>query len=215
MSIILPWVCIVLLGIGTVLLIIGIRNWKNVQKNLDATIEADRVKQELELEKMKSSEKIERTREEVHEANESSAISDQAEHSELTGIKKYMDIEDRYFTSIQSNAFKRRYSLQRDLRIGTFEYDGIAVSTKDNIDLIFELKYWKQPHSARLFAQTVERLYAAGVNYETIKHRNFRCILLIITSENSIEKMRSIIEHSSSAFDLSKVEVQYITEEEL
>ena len=90
------------------------------------------------------------------------------------------------------------YFLRRNLRIGKYEYDGIAVSMTNNIDIIYEIKYWKDQPSETVLANTLKRLYNAGVNYEGLKHRNFHCILAVITSKDAIERMRSLAERIAS-----------------
>ena len=92
--IVLPIACVLLFVAGIILLVTGITNWKKVQKNLDAVIEADRIRHELENEKMKNSEIFEKTTEEVRE-NEL-----QANVSEHSAIIKHLDIEDRYFAKV-------------------------------------------------------------------------------------------------------------------
>ena len=210
--VILPIASIILFALGIILLIIGIKNWKKVQRNIDAVLDANRIKQELDVAKLKNSEKIERTQEEINEAKES---NNQGE-IEISSIKKYMDIEDRYFANAFSNIFKRRYALQRDVRVGKYEYDGIAVSAMDSIDLIFEIKYWKRLMPAQILTQTIIRLYESGINYETLKNRNFRCVLSVVTEEKLINDMRSRVDRVLSEcknVDLSKIEVQYTSEE--
>ena len=65
---IFPILFFLMLIVGIILLIIGIRNWKKVQKNLDGLVEADRIKHELDAAQMKQSEVLEKTVEEVKEA---------------------------------------------------------------------------------------------------------------------------------------------------
>lgn len=217
-TIILPIVCAVLLIAGIILLIIGIRNWKKVQKNLDAVIEADRIKQELDVSKMKSSEKLEQACEEICEAESTNTSIPQPPQSQMARIKKYLDIEDRYFSHILSNSFKRRYTLQRNLRIGRYEYDGIAISMTNNIDIIYEIKYWKYHSSTSMLIDILKHLYDAGINYESLKHRGFHCILAIITPNESMEKIRNFVNHilsENNKYALPSIEVQFIAEEDI
>ncbi len=210
--IVLPIICIVLFIAGIILLIIGIRNWKKVQKNLDAAIEADRIKHELDVSKMKNSEILERTIEEVKEAEPSNDTPVQSV------IMRHMDIEDRYFSNALPKRIMRKYSFRRNVKIGRIEYDGIAVSSVDNTDIIFEIKYWKQPRTTQMLRTSIERLYNAGVNYEVLKHRNFRCVLAIITTLDNIGVMQKWVEHISheeSNYDFSKIEIQYVAEENI
>lgn len=197
---------------GIILLIFGIRNWKKAQKNLDAVIEADRIKHELDVSKMKNSEILERTIKEVKEAEPSNDTPVQSV------IMRHMDIEDRYFFNALPKRIMRKYSFRRNVKIGRIEYDGIAVSSVDNTDIIFEIKYWKQPGTTQMLRTSIERLYNAGVNYEVLKHRNFRCVLTIITTLDNIGVMQKWVEHISreeSNCDFSKIEIQYVAEENI
>jgi len=211
--IVLPIVCIVLFVAGVILLVIGIINWGKVQKNLDAVIEADRIRHELDNEKMKNSEIFKKATEEVRE-NEM-----QANTFEHSAIIKHLDIEDRYFAKILNEWpiwKRRRYSFLRNIKIGKYEYDGVAVSTTDNIDLIFEIKYWRQPRTIQMLRISLERLYKAGANYETLKHRNFSCVLAIVAPESSISSIKKWVEslsHEGAEYDISKIQIQYIAEE--
>lgn len=211
--IVLPIVCLVLFVAGVILLAIGIINWRKVQKNLDAVIEADRIRHELDNERMKNSEIFEKATEEVRE-NET-----QVNTTEHSAIIKHLDIEDRYFAKILNEWpvwKRRRYSFKRNIKIGKYEYDGVAVSTMDNIDLIYEIKYWKQPRTIQMLRTSLERLYKAGANYETLKHRNFACVLAIVAPEVSISSMKRWVEslsHEDTEYDISKIQIQYIAEE--
>lgn len=211
--IVLPIVCLVLFVAGVILLVIGITNWRKVQKNLDAVIEADRIRHELDNEKMKNSEIFEKATEEVRE-NEMPANT-----SEHSAIIKHLDIEDRYFDKILNEWpiwKRRRYSFWRNIKIGKYEYDGVAVSAMDSIDLIYEIKYWKQPRSIQMLRTSLERIYKAGANYETLKHRNFSCILAIVAPKASLSSMKRWVEslsHEGAEYDISKIQIQYIAEE--
>lgn len=208
--IILPIVCIFLFVAGIVLLVIGISNWRKVQKNLDAVIEADRIRHELENDKMKNSEIFEKATEEVRE-NELQA--------DAPAVIKHLNIEDRCFVKIIAEwPFwkRRRYSFLRNIKIGEYEYDVVAVSTMDNIDLIYEIKYWTQPRTIQMLKSSLERLYKAGVNYETLKHRNFNCVFAIVAPEKNLSSLKIWVEglsHEGAKYDISKIQIQYIAEE--
>lgn len=213
--IVLPIVCVVLFLVGVILLVVGIVNWRKVQKNLDAVIEADRIRHEYDTAKMKNSEILERAAEEVKESEPAINVSDNSV------IIQQMDIEDRYFAKVWGEWptwKRRRYSLWRNIKIGKYEYDGLAVSTTDNIDLIYEIKFWRQPRTIQMLRVTLERLYRAGANYETIKHRNFTCVLAIVTPQETIPSIRRWVEslsHEGTEYDISKIEIQYIAAESI
>ena len=211
--IVLPVICIVLFVVGSILLIIGISNWRKVQNNLDAVIAADRIQRELDTERMKNSEIVEKATEEVKE------YETQTNMPEHSAIIKHLDIEERYFTKTINEwpAWKRRrYSFWRNIKIGNYEYDVVAVSSIDNIDVIFEIKYWRQPRTTQMLRKSLERLYNAGVNYEKLKCRNFTCVLAIVAPEASISSMRRWVEslsHEGAEYDISKIKIEYIAEE--
>lgn len=213
--IVIPVVCVVLFTAGMFLLIIGIRNWKRVQNDLDAVIEADRIRHEYDTAKMRNSEILEKATEEVKECDVSNKAPEQS------AIIKHLDIEDRYFSKIWKEWpkwKKRRYICMRNIKVGRLEYDAVAVSTTDNIDLIYEIKYWRQPRSIQMIRNTLERLYSAGVNYETMKSRNFSCVLAIVAPASSISSIRRWVDslsHEGANYDISKIEIQYITEEDI
>lgn len=207
---IFPFLFFLMLVIGIILLIIGIKNWKKVQKDLDGLVEADRIKHELDAAQMKQSEVLEKTVEEVKEAA-SITVS-----PEKSALKTYLDAEDHFFKNGIPSHIKRRYFIKRNIKIGKIEYDGIAISTFDNIDLIYEIKVWKQPHSLSILKTTLERLYNAGINYETYQHRNFKCILVIATTRENLDKMRQWTErlaHDNTTYKFSNIEIQYYIDE--
>lgn len=210
--IIFPLLCLALFILGGRLLYIGIKNWKKVQSDIDGVIAADRLKHELDAEQMKQSEVLKRTIEEVKESSPNETVPEQS------AIMRHMDIEELFFSNAIPTHIKRRYFFKRNLKIGRFEYDGIAISKKDNIDLLYEIKYWRQPRTTQMLRHSLEHLYSAGVNYETVKQRNFKCILAIVTSKETIETMQRWVERLSqeeTAYDFSKFEIQYVAEEDL
>ena len=162
---------------------------------------------------MKNSEIFEKATEEVRE-NEL-----QANISEHSAIIKHLDIEDRYFAKVVNEWpvwRRRRYSFWRNIKIGKYEYDCVAVSTMDNVDFIYEIKYWKQPQIIQMLRTSLERLYRAGANYETLKHRNFACVLAIVAPEAILSSMKRWVEslsHEGAEYDISKIQIQYVAEE--
>ena len=209
---ILPKLCCAFFLVGAFLLFVGIKNWGKVQKDLDAVTAANRIKLELETEEMKQSDKLKQTVEEVQEAGGTTSPPPQSV------IMKHMDIEDQYFSKVLPNAIKRKYFIKRNLKVGKYEYDGIAISKTDNIDLIYEIKIWRQPRSTQMLRTTFERLYSAGVNYETLKHRNFRCVLVIVTTTANLSEMEQWVQrfsHDGVEYDFSNIQIEYVAEEML
>ena len=166
---------IILILLGSVLIIYGCKKWSKIQKQLDAQIEYDTTIKQINAQKMSVTEIALKTAEEVLEAenvedcdgitsNIPNTISTSQNH-----MLKYMQIEDSCFSKM-SEQYSKKYNLKRYLRIGKYEYDFIGISKKDNIDLIFEVKYWRQIPSMQMLKSTLQRLFSSGVNYENNAH---------------------------------------------
>ncbi len=188
----LPWVTIVLIAVGILLIIIGIVRWRKVQNNLDVLIEAEATQKSLEASEMKNSEILAKT---VTEVTDDTADGNIESTTAQDKIMKYMEIEDAYFANFIPRKWKNQYYFKRNLRIGKYEYDCIAVSKRDNIDLIFELKYWRGQRTVASYKRVFDQLYQAGYNYETLQHRNFRCILVIVAPKDEIKKHKERLEN--------------------
>lgn len=83
----------------------------------------------------------------------------------------------------------------------------------DNIDLIYKIKYRKQPRTIQMLRISLERLYRAGANYEILKYRNFTCVFAIIASETILPSMKRWVEnlsHEGTEYNISKIQIQYV-----
>ena len=210
-----PFLIVIMVNVGVILVIVGIRNWRKVQKDLDALVEAERIQKELDASIMKNSEVLEKTESEVRE---DFSLDESNTQRQYDRILKYMEIEERFFSNALPIAFRRRHIFKRNVKIGKYDYDAIAISTESKSDLIFEIKYWCQPKPLPIISNTLDRLYKAGVNYQTIQQRDFSCVLAIIAPKESIELIRKSVEkniHENSNFDHSKIDIQYIAEEDI
>lgn len=102
--------------------------------------------------------------------------------------------------------------------MGKYCYDFIGVSNLNNIDLIFEIKYLKiAAGSSRRIYAVFERVYDSAINYETIAHRNCRCIVVIVTPKEELPRLENIVEtycktHRESA---NRIEIKCMAEESL
>ena len=128
---------------------------------------------------------------------------------------KYMQIEDSCFSKI-SEQYSKKYNLKRYLRIGKYEYDFIGISKKDNIDLIFDVKYWRQIPSTKILKSTLQRLFSSGVNYENNARRNFKIILIIVSPREKINRIKSQMVDKNLNFEFGfNIEIRYFVEEDL
>ena len=102
--------------------------------------------------------------------------------------------------------------------MGKYCYDFIGVSKLNNIDLIFEIKYLKiAAGNSRRIYDVFERVYDSGVNYETIAHRNFRCIVVMVTPKEELPRLENIVETYCKAprENASRIEIKCMAEESL
>lgn len=219
--VIFPWFAVIFICLGVLFLGYGIYKWKAVQKNLDKKLDAETTIQTLSLMEMSSKEVEVKVETEVKE-DVSAEVADDAVFSaadiQLSRIDKYKGVENlcfNYFTT----KYSRDYSFKRNIRMGKYEYDFIGVSRTDNIDIIVEVKYWRTlAGNSRRIHNLVEFLYSAGVSYETIAHRNFKCIVAIVTPKDQLPRLEGLVEtylqktHSENS---NKIEIRCFAEEAL
>lgn len=218
---IFPWFCGIFMCLGVFLLGYGIYKWKAVQKNLDKKLDAEATMQTLSLMEMSSKEVDDKVEAEVKEdvsAETVEASSPTSTDDHLSRMNKYKEIEDLCYNYFNAR-YSKNYSFKRNIRMGKYHYDFIGVSQSDNIDLIIEVKYWRNSSeiSRRLF-DVFHRIYDAGVNYEMIAHRNFRIIVVVITSKEQLPQLECLVEsrlQRMATENNGKFEIKCIAEEAL
>lgn len=205
----LPLFFVTLLLVGITLIIFGAIKWYTIQKELDDQIKSDTITKKINAKKMSTSEVAAKAIKEVTDA----VSSDTNDHNKITlfenKIIKYIDIEDKCYSYAHSK-YSREYQLKRNIRVGDYQYDFIGVSKHNNIDLIFEVKYWKTIPSKSTINKILFTLTKSGENYETIAHRNFNIKLMIIAPKQELEKKHFILNEFNN-----KVDIQCIPEEDL
>ena len=211
---------LIVAGIGV--LIIGIVKWVGLQKNLDKKSFADTeaALQALNALTMSNAEVISKADEEVKEAaviESPTSPFPPDETARSSAIEKYIKIENlcfNYFTK----RYAKKYSFERNIRMGKYCYDFIGVSKLDNIDLVFEIKYIKvAAGNSRRIYDIFERVYNSGTNYETIAHRNFKCVVVIVTPKEELPRLENIVETYCKAHreNASRIEIKCMAEESL
>lgn len=110
----------------------------------------------------------------------------------------------------------KHYELQQNIRIGKIEYDVVAISKQDNVDLIYEIKYWINP-TPTLIDQMFYRLNEAGVNYVMNMQRSFKAKLLIVSKGEELIIIKKMIDKylANSSQSYSFIDVEYFLEDEL
>ena len=215
-----PWVAAISFISGLSFLCVGLYKWSSQQKVLDKKLNDETEIQHKTLLQMSNMEVLEKVEKEVkedivaetHNNQESTTID-----NGINRIKKYYEIEDLCFGYFASK-YRNKYVFKRNIRIGRFEYDFIGTSQKDNIDLIFEIKYFRNVSAVkRQLSILFSKLYASGVNYESSVHRNFRCFAVIVTTKEQLSYLRSIIEdyRKTDYESTNRVDIMCFSEEDL
>ena len=218
---IFPWFAGIFILIGVLFLGYGIYKWGAVQRNLDKKLDAETTMQTLNLMKMSSKEVEAKVETEVKEDISAETIDDTAQSTvdtQLSRINKYKEIENLCFNYFKAR-YSRNYRFKRNIHMGKYDYDFIGVSQTDNIDVIVEVKYYRTVAaiSKRLY-DFFEHFYDAGVNYETIAHRNFECVVAIVTSKDQLPQLEKIVEtylQRTHPENVNKIEIKCIAEEAL
>lgn len=214
-----PWVAGALMSIGVGLLCCGVKQWIGVQKNLDKKLDAEATMQTLNLLRMSHEEIAAKMKEEASEATAierpsgAGPLTDDA-HSKM--MNKYSEIEERCF-GFFFKEYAKKYTFERNIRMGRFDYDFIGVSQLDNTDLIVEIKYFRAAINVKRLYDVFEHIHDAGVNYETIAHRNFKCIVIVVTPKEQLPRLEAIVEAYNNTHEESvgKLEIKCMTEEAL
>ncbi len=214
----LPLATKILIPIGFILIIIGGIKWYLIQLQLDEQIKSDTIMKRINAKNMSATEIVAKAVEEVTdaEAEETEQIVEKPIRApQHEKILKYMEIEDLCFAKAVRE-YSKKYHLKKSVRIGNCDYDFIAVSKKDNVDILFEVKYWHQIPPTHITNSLAYKVFSAGQNYETETHRNFRSVIIIVVPKQHLERMKNnlITRIENSRVDWT-AEIQYVAEEDL
>lgn len=205
---IVPWIAGIVLLLGVVLVIIGCKNWYKNQKERDKKILLENEELENKIKQLTAEEVVEKM---VQETDESTQGRDNTYKDRL--IKGFR-IENACFSYIQDKLGHRSYSLKQNVKVGREEYDFIATSRRDNIDQIYEIKYYDNTVSKGAFKHVYNRLLNAGINYEEIMLRNFRLNIIIVSKNEILQELKERIPQYMSEENMN-LYVDFIDEHEL
>lgn len=199
----------------------GLYKWKKNQDTLDKKLEAEATVQELSARQMSTSDVLSELEKETTEANppeEGISAIQSPENKQQSTMAKFAEIEDYCFSYIFKK-YSRNYIIQRNIRIQKYNFDVIGISKKDNIDLLFEIKYWRNPSIVfSALSKVCTRMYHAGIEYETETHRNYRCNIIIVTPKTQLPTLEAAIERFLEKKDsaiVSSIHIQCLSEESL
>ena len=105
----------------------------------------------------------------------------------------YLKIEDQSFDYLkrQGKLYLDEYSLKRNVKIGAYEYDAIAISKEDNVDLLFEVRYWPSIPNLRNIKFSIQHLKKSAEFYERHMKRNFRIKLIVVTRKELVNDVNN------------------------
>lgn len=172
----LPWILLLLICIGVICLVYGIKKWHNIQKEIDEQTKINTKEKKFNLEKMTNSEiKIKNI----------SELKEQEKTKENSFDKKQLtqaiDIKNLCFEFL-TKQHSVSYDIQQNVKLGNYSYyDIVAVSKIDNIDYIYEIKYWEHRPNNAIFYSVINRMEDMKEIYEKMTDRCCKPILLIIT----------------------------------
>lgn len=152
------------------------------------------------MKQMTPEEKLQKITEEANEEAEEMKAADKA--SDVIAVKANegeernkdkialgLEVEKLYFDRLKRE-IGSNYQIRRNVKLDKFEYDIIARSRVDNIDIIYEIKHWDKAVPQTLLDRTCVRMEAAEVVYENLMHRNKRSILVTISNAAAIDRMK-------------------------
>lgn len=209
----LPYVFFGLLAMGLFCIVWGGLKWYRIQKTLDESIQLDVDEKRYHYKKLTASEIAEKAAKDTKEAQGETDIPNLSKQSQR--IAKTLEIESACFRYL-NNKLSDRYKLQQNVKVKDMGYDVVAISKGDNIDFIYEIKYWTKANKSALI-KTLFRLNKAGVNYEMTTRRNFCAKLLIVSDNANMDSIKDMVaEHfQNSGQTYSFLDVEYISEDGL
>lgn len=209
----LPYACALLVSIGLICIIVGCKKWYYIQKRLDELTELDLKEKQLNIQNMTPTEIIDKVLKEETENLEENIQGLTNYSSTSSRIKKSFEIENAAYDYITRKS-KHKYLVRQNVKIMNYEFDIVASSIHDNIDLLYEIKYWRGAVSKSSIYSTIKRLNDSIIAYETHAKRNCRCILMIVSPTNEISnEIREQLDKMNQIKINSYIKIEYIEEQ--
>lgn len=210
----LPWLCALLIGIGLLCFIYGCYNWHNIQLELDQQTKNKTIEQERSLRKMDEVEVYQKRSDEVNEALDKTDSKEILNRTEVNNMfVKMICIENMCYDYILQNQGKK-YHVQRNIKVADKEFDIVSKSKKDNLDILYEVKYWFNNVTKKRLQAVVVKEEEKGRIYETYLHRNCRNIVLLVLPDTVFASTQA--QHSELAdTGLPNVTIQIFKESDL
>ncbi|MBQ7323600.1 MAG: hypothetical protein IJW96_03455, partial [Clostridia bacterium] len=75
--------------------------------------------------------------------------------------------------------------------------------------------YWRNPIPSSRAKEVISYLFKSGENYENHAHRNFQCILAIVTPKRNKDRLKQLLSPWVEEIGEGKITLMIISEEEL
>lgn len=224
----LPSIATLIIIVGLILLVFGGFKWYLIQKKLDEQIEADTIMKKINAHKISETNiafnAIKEGADSIGEiAKKEENISyyvglqcnDNANEFKTSNALAYMEIEDLcYERAIEK--YHKNYHFKRHIAVGDYQHDFVAVSKKNDTDLLFEVKYWKVAPGLDRVNSLLYRRKQAGLEYENTSRRKCENIIIIVTQQQNLRRIQSAMSNNMSKHFLnSKIKIKYVLEEKL
>lgn len=186
----LPWLLGGLILIGLVCLIYGGIKWHDIQKEIDEQTKLKTKEQRFNVDKLSASEIAEKVIDEVADEHVEQVTTPAEVSFEKAHVVKAIEIENLCYTYIRKR-HSRGYDVQQNVKLDSYGCDILAISKNNEMDYLFEIKYWIRFPSISLFHRVARRMEEMKNIYESKSQRNCECILMIVTLEETKEDIQN------------------------
>ena len=186
----LPWLLGGLILIGLVCLIYGGIKWHNIQKEIDEQTKLKTKEQRFNIDKLSASEIAEKVIDEVADEHVEQVTTPAEVSFEKAHVVKAIEIENLCYTYIRKQ-HSRNCVVQQNVKLDSYGCDILAITKKNETDYLFEIKYWIRYPSISLFHRVARRMEEMKTIYESKTQRNCKCILMIVTLDESKEDIQN------------------------
>lgn len=182
---IFPYLSLTLIVLGSLFLILGIVRWTKRQAIADK-IQDEELKSK-EIQNLSSHDKREIIAEEINNANDGEENQEE-EETINNNIDRYLNIENQIYLQLNA-AYKNRFTLNQNIRIGDFNYDVIMKSNDRTIDndRIVEFKFYPNILTLENLIDAATQLVISSKSYEVAFKRRTIPFLIIIYSQNEYD----------------------------
>ena len=209
----MPYVLLGLFVLGLFCAVWGGIKWYNIQRTLDKGVELDVKEKSFKYDTLTASEVAEKVAKETietQEADDTAPLRSQNQRM-FKSLQKALQAEDAYIAYLNKKQSKG-FEIKPNIKMGGYQYDIVAISKHDNIDYIYEIKYWPNESAAGRAGDVLRRLSESGVNYENSVGRNLRTKLIVVSEKEHIAPIKKRLERYLSNVSngtYSSVEIEY------